>query len=122
MNYKLPIKPGDVLDNKYLYKIFQCGARGGMRRSLATNSLVLIFDHTKELYKDNWEDGFLLYTGMGLYNDQSIEYMQNKTLAESNNNGVNIVLFEVFHKGHVKLIREPYQADQLDAADNMRKV
>ena len=38
---------------------------GGMRRSLTTNSLVIVSDHTKELYDDKWVDDVLHYTGMG---------------------------------------------------------
>jgi hypothetical protein len=46
---------------------------GGMRRSLKTNTLVLISDRTK-LYKDRWENGIFHYTGMGRKGDQRLSY------------------------------------------------
>ena len=55
---------------------------------------------------------------MGKNGDQSLDFMQNKTLALSNENKVEIHLFEVFEKkrytyiGQVYLIGEPYQSIQ----------
>lgn len=67
-----------------------------MRRSKATNSLVIISDHTKGLYEDKWFGDVLHYTGMGKNGgDQDLNFMQNKTLAESDRNGVEVHLFEV---------------------------
>ncbi len=63
-----------------------------MRKSNSTNSLLIISDHTKSLYDDRWEEDTLYYTGMGQTGDQSLKFMQNKTLDESNENGVNIYL------------------------------
>jgi 5-methylcytosine-specific restriction protein A len=52
---------------------------GGMRRSLATNSLVLVSDHTKGIYDDRWEGNICYYTAMGLKGDQHLT-SQNKTV------------------------------------------
>jgi len=91
-----------------------------MRRSLKTNTLVVISDQTKRVYRDLWKDGALLYIGMGLKGDQNIDFGQNRTLKESQNNGVRVFLFEIIipglytYRGEVKLIGEPYQAKQSD--------
>lgn len=122
------IELGSVLDNGDIQRIFKCGARGGMRRSKKTNSLVLISDPTKGIYKDRWENGTLHYTGMGYRGNQNIGFSQNRTLAESENNGVNLFLFEVFEKkkyyyhGRAKLAEAPYQARQVDLDGDVRDV
>ncbi len=124
----LMIKPGDILQNKDLQRIFRCGLQGGMRRSHRTNSLILVSDHTRGIYKDRWEGNILYYTGMGLKGDQSISFSQNKTLAQSKANNVTIQLFEVFnagayiYQGRVKLDSTPIQETQLDINNNNRKV
>jgi len=111
---------GDVVTNEELRLEYKCGNMGGMRRSRATNSLVLICDHTKSLYDDKWIEDILHYTGMGKTGDQSLSFMQNKTLAESRYNGVDVHLFEVFlpgqyvYQGLVELVGEPYQERQKD--------
>ena len=57
---------------------------------------------------------------MGQSGDQSIDFMQNKTLAESNINQVSVHLFEVFkdlgytYIGTVKLSNKPYSETQPD--------
>ncbi|OOF49643.1 HNH endonuclease [Rodentibacter trehalosifermentans] len=114
----MKLKINTILTNQELMDIFKCANSGGMRRSHRTNSLVIIFDHTKHLYDDCWKDGILHYTGMGKNGDQSLDFQQNKTLAASRTNGVEVHLFEVFkHKeytymGQVYLVGEPYQAKQ----------
>ena len=65
--FHVPIKPGDTIDNDTLRAIFQCSSQGGMRRSLKTNSLVLVSDHTKSTYEDKWVNNFFHYTGHGTY-------------------------------------------------------
>jgi len=55
------------------------------------------------------------YTGMGLKGEQSLDFMQNKTLNESNANGVDIHFFEVFtekvytYQGQVLLSGKPFR-------------
>jgi len=92
------LKSGDVLNNKRLCDVFGCSPQGGMRRAIATNTLVLISNHVKSIYDDRWIDDVFHYTGMGSEGDQSLEFMQNRTLNESKYNGVNVHLFEVFRE------------------------
>ncbi len=128
MSFIPPISIGDVITNGRLSDIFKCGNMGGMRRSRSTGTLVLISDKTKGLYHDQWHEGRLQYTGMGKVGDQVLEGNQNKTLAESDTNGVKVYLFEVDEpgkytfSGRVKLADEPYQAIQPDDNGNDRKV
>jgi 5-methylcytosine-specific restriction protein A len=84
-----------VIDNAELCKIFHCSPQGGMRRSHKTNSLVIVMKHNVSIYDDRWDGNILHYTGMGRKGDQSFDFMQNKTLFESNKNNVNVFLFEV---------------------------
>ena len=122
------IKLGDVLTNNELGNIFICGNMGGMRRSKSTNTLVIISDYTKGLYEDKWFGDTLHYTGMGKKGDQDINASQNKTLNESNVNGVDVFLFEVFesnqyiYRGQVKLAETPYQEKQKDEDGLLRNV
>lgn len=128
MSFNQELKVGDIISNKKLMNIFKCGNMGGMRRSRTTNTLVIISDHTKSLYKDKWIGDVLHYTGMGMKGDQSLDFAQNKTLAKSNENGVEVHLFEVFKKneylyrGKVKLIEKPYQEIQEGEDGIQRKV
>ena len=123
-----PISIGEVITNGQLSDMFKVGNMGGMRRSKSTGTLVLISDNTKGLYHDQWHDGRLLYTGMGKVGDQVLEGNQNKTLAESNTNGVKVYLFEVntpgqyTFVGRVQLAAKPYQEIQPDDNGNDRKV
>jgi hypothetical protein len=127
MAFNPNLQVGQVLSNQEIVNIFKCSNQGGMRRSLKTNTLVLISDHTK-LYKDRWENGIFYYTGMGRKGDQSLTFAQNKTLAESNTNGVDVFLFEVLRPteytfvGQVVLAGEPYQEEQPDEDGKLRKV
>jgi 5-methylcytosine-specific restriction protein A len=120
--------PGSKLNNNKLTTIFGCSTQGGMRRSHRTNTLVLICNHVLSVYDDRWIDGVLHYTGMGLNGDQSLEYMQNKTLSESGSNGIDVHLFEVHstrtytYVGQVFLSSSPYQENQIDESGNQRKV
>ena len=66
-----------------LTETFQCSTQGGMRRSHETNTLIIVSNHLKSIYKDRWdgEAGTLHYTGMGTQGDQELSFAQNKTLA-----------------------------------------
>lgn len=103
-----------IVNNADLCSEFSCGNIGGMRRSKATNTLVLVTDHSKRLYDDRWDGEVLLYTGMGKIGDQDINKNKNKTLNESNQSGITVYLFEAFEQGkyiflgQVKLAAEPY--------------
>jgi len=126
--FENPLKQGQSISNRELIEIFKVGSEGGMRRSHATNSLVIISDHTKSLYEDKWVDDILHYTGMGTEGDQEIDNAQNRTLSESRFNGVNNYLFEVFRRGEyiyqgtIELAGSPYDGRQLDANKNLRRV
>lgn len=109
---------GEVLNNQQLCEVFLCAPQGGMRRAIRTNTLILISDKTK-LYDDRVVGDIYHYTGMGQSSDQKMSG-QNLTLAESNENGVEIHFFEVLkpkeytYRGQVQLAGEPYQAQQKD--------
>jgi hypothetical protein len=122
----ISIKPGAVLNNNQLTSIYLCAPQGGMRRSHRTNTLVLISDRTA-LYQDRVEGDIFYYTGMGQVGDQTLT-SQNKTLAESQENGISVHFFEVFkpreytYQGEVVLADEPYTERQKDINGNMRNV
>lgn len=126
-------KVGNTYTNKEVAEMFKVSSQGGMRRSRKTNSLVLISKHSMDMernpYEDAWQDDDLFhYTGMGLKGDQDLKYMQNRTLNESETNGVSVYLFESYKaneyifRGEVYLASEPYQVSELDSEGQMRKV
>jgi 5-methylcytosine-specific restriction protein A len=127
MDNELPQVGGEI-SNDELVEIFKCGPQGGMRRSLSTNTLVLTSKHIDNVYDDRWIGSIFHYTGMGLEGDQRLSYAQNKTLAESGTNGVEVHLFEVFTKGRysymgrVELAGDPYEEQQTDQNSNPRRV
>ena len=128
MAFKPPFEVGTVVSNAVMTEAFKVGTMGGMRRSKKTGTLVLISDNTKGLYSDKWNEGILHYTGMGKNGDQVLEGTQNKTLAESTENGVEVHLFEVSDPGKytylgvVELAGKPYQETQPDDNGIPRKV
>lgn len=122
------IKKGELIDNSKLCQIFGCSSQGGMRRSHSTNTLVLVSNRITSIYEDVWEGNILYYTGMGQSGDQVLSGNQNKTLFESESNGVSVFLFEVFedkkyfYQGEFKLAKKPYQGIQSDVDNKPRKV
>lgn len=127
MKFDPNIKVGQILTNHEIGDLFKSTIYMGMRRSLETNTLVLVSDHTK-LYEDRWEGEVFHYTGMGKNGSQSLSFHQNKTLAESNINGIDVFLFEVLKPkeyifmGQVVLAGEPYQEEQFGEDGKLRKV
>lgn len=123
----IQINKGDVINNEELTELFKCSTQGGMRRSHKTNTLVLVSNHVKSIYSDRWFGKELHYTGMGSSGDQTLG-TQNKTLYESNLNGVEVHLFEVFelreytYQGVVVYNGKGYQENQTDIDGNQRKV
>lgn len=122
------LKIGQKLNNDELCEIFGCSSQGGMRRSTSTGTLVLVSNHVRSIYDDRWEGDVVHYTGMGTNGDQSLGFMQNKTLYESGQNDVSVHLFEVFkikeytYSGQVELAGEPYTEKQPDENGDLRKV
>ena len=125
------IKIGETINNDRIVEDFKCNRQSGVRRSLATNTLVLVSKHVvskRKIYDDRMVDGIYHYTGMGVDGNQRLDFMQNKTIAESNTNGIDMHFFEVFkageyiYMGRVKLAGQPYQARQKDENDNERDV
>jgi len=118
----------DIVDNETIRREFLCSPQGGMRRSLRTNSLVLISGTKRSIYGDHWAGDVFHYTGMGLHGDQSLYDGQNWTLAGSRTNGVKIYLFEAVEKnryrfeGRVELASDPYQEQQSDSEGRHRIV
>ena len=119
---------GQILKNTDLVEKFKCGNMGGMRRSKATNTLVIVSDYTKGLYHDKWIGRVLHYTGMGKNGDQDINWAQNATLARCGHNGVDVHLFEVIdageyiYCGRIELVDKPYTETQPGEDGNPRKV
>ena len=128
----MPFKPnmsqGEIVNNQRLCEIFRCSPQGGMRRSLMTETLVIVSNHVKSVYDDRWVNDIFHYTGMGLEGDQRLDGSQNKTLAESKTNGVSVHLFEVFqdreyaYAGEVELADDPYTEQQPDTSGKVRQV
>lgn len=119
----------NVYSNNDITDAFKCSPQGGMRRSKRTNTLVLVSNHTgSSIYGDKWIAGEIHYTGMGQEGDQSLGYSQNRTLAESDSNGIQVYLFEVFndreytYAGKVELAGEPYEEIEQDREGNDRIV
>jgi len=110
---------------------FKVSGQSGMMRSHKTNTLVLIANHEKAIYTDDWHGGIMHYTGMGRVGDQNLYSAQNRTLLESNENGITVHLFEIFnnklsnkyiYSGIIKLIGNPFKARQKDLNGDDRDV
>ncbi len=118
MAFNPGLKIGQILKNADVVDTFKCGNMGGMRRSKATNTLVIVSDYTKGIYHDKWIGGVLHYTGMGKSGDQDIRWAQNATLAACGYNGVDVHLFEVMdageyvYCGRIELVDKPYTETQ----------
>lgn len=131
MSHRYNFNVGDVVTNQMICEEFNVGNSGGMRKSNKNNCLVLISDHTKDTpYIDKWHGDIFHLTGMGMKGDQSLDGSgyQNHTLYYSNENGVELHLFEVLkpkeytYRGIVKLVNDPYQDYQPDITGKLRKV
>lgn len=126
MTMTRPLAINEVINNQQLCEVFLCAPQGGMRKSNRTNTLTLISDKTK-LYDDKVVGDIYHYTGMGQSGDQKMSG-QNLTLAESDNNGVEVHFFEVMkpreytYRGQVELAGEPYQGQQKDQDGRERLV
>lgn len=120
---------GEQYTIQFISTLFGTSDRGRMLKSNKNNLLVLIVNHRKPQYDDQWtEDGILNYVGMGEIGNQSLDYRQNKTLRNSAINGVKVYLFESFkvneyyYDGEVTLKGNPFQEEALDGQNNLRLV
>ena len=122
------LSQGEELTNQEVRDLFKCSLMGGMNRSIETNTLVLINNKLKSIYQDRTMGEIIYYTGMGQEGDQNINSAQNKTLNESQSNGVEVHLFEVLEEsiytyvGEVELAAAPFQETQPDRNGLDRKV
>ena len=113
---------GENYTNQEIVETFKCGNMGGMRRSKQTNTLVLIAKYDQCYRNHEWDEKnqILNYMGMGKTGDQSLDYSQNKTLAESKDNGVKVYLFESYkaglyeYCGEVELAADPFEVEETD--------
>ncbi|HPJ13220.1 MAG TPA: HNH endonuclease [Caldisericia bacterium] len=129
------LKIGNSYTNNDLCNEFNCSPQGGIRSVIDKSTkkrktIVLISNHVKSIYNDEWVDNVLHYTGQGQEGDQEIR-LGNKALAETLQNNrqsiPDIHLFEVFKEkqytyiGPVKVIGY-YESEQMDKNENLRKV
>ena len=111
--------PGDTLTSNQLAELFICSSQGGLRRSLKTQTLVIVTKHFDKLYEDRWHDDVFHYTGMGRKGNQRLDRTQNRTLRDHETLGVSVHLFEQFvpakyhYQGEVYLSDNPYQEPNL---------
>lgn len=120
---------GKEYSNAEISNIFRGNEQRGMKKSNSFNALVLLSTHESDnLYDDYWDGNILYYTGMGFDGDQRLDFYENKTLAESNQNGVTVYLFEgfehhdYFYRGIVRLKGTPFQKEEKDQSGSLRKV
>ena len=52
MTFDTDLEKGSILNNKQLCQLFGCSTQGGMRRSLKTNTLVIVSNHVESIYDD----------------------------------------------------------------------
>ena len=87
MSFTPKFNIGQAFQIKNYIPSFSAQNTSGIRRSKATNTLVIICNHTKSLYDDKWYGNILHYTGQGKKGDQPLQFTQNRTLSESDKNG-----------------------------------
>jgi len=122
------LKKGEVISNEHLMELFKCSSQGAMRRSLKTDSIVLVSDHTRRGCDDKWIGRTFHFTGMGLSGEQGLSFNQNKALCEADERGTGLYLFEVFrddqytYVGEVRFADNPYLSRQTDGRKNVRDV
>ncbi|WP_271401495.1 HNH endonuclease [Salinicoccus roseus] len=111
------LKMNAIYTDKDIFDIFQCSKFKGIRVSNKNKAIVLILKHVGILeYQDQWDGDILYYTGSGSGN-QKVE-RENRTLADSRQNGYRIYLFEVFkekeytYSGIFSLIDSPFFVEE----------
>ena len=129
------LKIGENYSNQESCNEFGCSPQGGIRSVRDKNTeertdIILISNHVKSIYNDQWINSILHYTGEGQEGDQVIK-RGNKALLETlqgvNDTNPTIHLFEVFkekqhtYNGPVKVI-DSDESQQLDKNGVFRKV
>lgn len=92
------LKLGSVLTNKEIAELFQVTNQGGIRKSNATKSVVLIAKMIPCVYKHKKIKDVFYFVGMGKKGNQTIT-RQNKGLFEAKKEGFKIYLFELYEEG-----------------------
>ncbi|MEI6452060.1 MAG: hypothetical protein WCP98_19215 [Actinomycetes bacterium] len=133
MGFEPDIRRDDELTAAELTATFQCQQGKGRRCSEATDSLVLVVDHTHKhaasIYADEWdESGVLHYRGTGLRGDQSLDYGGNRRLRDAEAKGTGVFLFDktrsgrYVYQGRVRLVDESYRRREPDVDGQPRWV
>ncbi len=123
-----PFQPGNIVTNEEIMKNFHCACEGGIRPANATDSIVLVLNHTKIDHSTDWHGDILWFRGSGNSGDQKLDKGRNKTLMKAFRRGRPVYLFEVFKakaytfRGRVELAEEPFQKEAEDQNGLMRKV
>jgi 5-methylcytosine-specific restriction protein A len=126
---QLPFAVGESVSNRVIMDTFQCKSIGGIRYSTATNTIVLIANHTIKPYVNRYDsnENVFLYTGEGQIGDQEMAH-GNKRLNSARFEGTPVYLFEHFDdsRGYVYsgsvLVGEPYQETQSNEKGESRRV
>ena len=122
------LKKGETITNERLREIFRCSSQGAIRRSLKTDSIILVSDHTRPGCNDKWIGRTFHFTGMGFSGEQGLSFNQNKALCEADEKGTGLYLFEIFssdqytYAGEVRFADNPYLSRQADNMKNVRDV
>lgn len=113
--YRPPFEPGHVATNSEIMANFHCACEGGIRPANATNSIVLVLNHTKMDHSDDWHGPVLWFRGAGSTGDQTLDRGRNKTLLAAFQTARPVYLFEVFKpgkytfRGRLELAEQPFQ-------------
>lgn len=113
-----PFKEGSSVANAAIMAAFHCACEGGIRPANATDTIVLVLNHTKHPDSRDWQGDVLLFRGSGSRGDQTLAKGLNRTLLTGLEKGRPVYLFEVFRqgeytfRGRVELAREPFEKDE----------
>lgn len=95
---KLPFIVNEGYSKEEIKKQFKNNSfMGGINICKKMNSIVIIANHTKSLYDDEWDQGIFRYTGAGRIGNQKMTN-NNKALKNAKILRVNVFLFEVFNE------------------------
>lgn len=128
MTNSFNLKPGMIFSNADLCEMFECQEQGGIRLSVTSKAIVIVNNHIKSIYRNQWiNNKTLLYVGEGLQGDQSIS-RGNKALNNAKEDDKKIYLFEVYEDreytfiDEVVLTKDVYFENAPDENHNIRQV